>query len=100
MFRLIYLPNTYVSFEYPLLLSDGTIGSLTIRLHTRNWQYNHEILSNYNCFNPTVFDWLIARIEAEFPEAYQRFLVNGRLILFTIHTFTNPVRPYTSNSSQ
>ena len=100
MFRLIHLPNAYVTFEYPLPLSDGTIGSLTIRLHARNWRYNHEILSNYNCFNPTVFNWLIARIEAEFPEAYQRFLVNGHLVLFAIDTYTTSVRPYTSNSSQ
>ena len=100
MFRFIHLPNTYVRFEYTVVQQDGSLGSLTIRLHTRDWEYNHEILTTYHTYNPTVFHWLLAQIEADFPEAYQRFAVNGRLVLFTVHTITTPVRPYSSSSAQ
>ena len=36
MFRFIHLPNTYVRFEYTVVQQDGSLGSLTIRLHTRD----------------------------------------------------------------
>ena len=93
----IYIPNdAYIVFRYDFPFSTQ---SISIRLYYRNWEYNQEILSSYLCYNPPVYHWLIAQIQAEFPEAYRRFLVTGRLILFETY-FYRPSRPFSTGASQ
>ena len=92
----LYLPDAYIVFVYNFPFSTQ---SISIRLHCRRWEYNQEILSSYLCYNPPVYHWLIAQIQAEFPEAHRRFLATGRLILFEAHLYRHS-RPFATGASQ